>query len=259
MSDAATPKPHFLNRPDGQTLAYHRHKGAADQCGVVWLGGFRSDMEGSKALTLEAWAKETGRSFVRFDYFAHGQSSGDWTEGTIGRWREDALAVLDELTEGPQVLVGSSMGGWISLLCAQARADRVKGLTLIAPAPDFTEKLMWEAFPHHVQNEIMTAGRWDQPSPYGGPVTITKQLIEEGRQWQILDGHISFDGPVQILQGWQDPDVPWGHALRLLECLTSQDVRYHLKKSGDHRLSEEDDLARLRTWVSEICAQVDAD
>ena len=115
------------------------------------------------------------------------------------------------------------------------------------------------AFPHHVQNEIMTAGRWDQPSPYGGPVTITKQLIEEGRQWQILDGHISFDGPVQILQGWQDPDVPWGHALRLLECLTSQDVRYHLKKSGDHRLSEEDDLARLRTWVSEICAQVDAD
>lgn len=254
----STQTPSTLARAEGEHLAYHRHHGAADKSGVIWLGGFRSDMEGGKALALEEWAKAHDRSFVRFDYFAHGQSSGAWDQGTIGRWREDALCVIDQLSEGPQILVGSSMGGWIALLCAQARPERIKGLTLIAPAPDFTETLMWEAMPHHVQQAIMTEGYWDQPSPYGGPVRITKTLIEEGRQWQILDGHIAFSGPVQILQGWQDRDVPWGHALRIVECVTSQDVRYHLKKTGDHRLSEPDDLARLCDWVSEICDQIDA-
>ena len=243
-------EPKFLDRPGGHRLAYVKHDGGGP--GFVWLGGFKSDMEGSKALALDAWAREENRPYVRFDYFAHGKSSGDWREGTISRYREDALAVIDALTEGPQVLVGSSMGAWIAILAALARPERVKALLLIAPAPDFTETLMWETFPLHVREAIETEGEWSQPSDYGEPYVLTRELFEDGRKHLVMDGGIGFDGPVRILQGWRDADVPWTHAARLVELFRSADVQFRLKKAGDHRLSEPDDLERLIATAREL-------
>jgi len=241
----------FLNRPDGGRLAYVRHEGRGP--GVVWLGGFKSDMEGGKALALDAACRAEGRAFLRFDYFAHGRSDGAWDEATIGRWREDALAVIDELTDGPQVLVGSSMGGWMALLAALARPDRVQALVLIAPAPDFTEALFWQGVPLHVREAIEREGFWDAPSEYGEPVRYTRRLIEEARDWLILDAPIRIDAPVRILQGWRDPDVPWSHAVKLIDALTSEDVELLLIKDGDHRLSEPDDLERMIRTVVSAC------
>ncbi len=245
MSDPA-----FLDRPGGHHLAYVKHDGAGP--GLIWLGGFKSDMDGGKALALDAWAREQGRAFVRFDYFAHGRSSGAWREATISRYREDALAVIDALTEAPQVLVGSSMGAWIAILAALARPERVKALLLIAPAPDFTEKLMWEGFPFHVREAIETDGEWSQPSDYGEPYVLTRALFEDGRTHLVMDDEIAFDGPVRILQGWRDADVPWTHAARLVELFASDDVQFRLIKAGDHRLSEPDDLARLIATAREL-------
>ena len=227
----------------GERLAYVRRTG--DGPGVVFLGGFNSDMGGTKAMALDAWAESAGRAFVRFDYFAHGASSGAWEAATISRWREDALAVLDQLTEGPQILVGSSMGGWMALLAALARPERIKALVLIAPAPDFTETLMWAQFPLHVREAIARDGVWMQPSAYGAPYAITRALIEDGRRWSILDAPLPIRVPVRILQGWRDADVPWSHAVRLFEALEGADVQLLMTKSGDHRLSAPDDLARL--------------
>jgi pimeloyl-ACP methyl ester carboxylesterase len=244
----------FLYRGDGFRLAYERHAGKGP--GIVWLGGLRSDMEGTKALALDAWARSQGRAFVRFDYFAHGQSDGAWRDARVGRWRDDALAVLDTLTDGPVVLVGSSMGAWTALLAALARPDRVAGLVLIAPAPDFTEKLMWDGFPETVRQEIMDKGEYAQPSEYGDPLIITRGLIEEARQWLLLDTPISFGGPVRILQGMADPDVPWQHAIRLCEALASHDVSVHLTRNGDHRLSAPDDIDRLIASVDALCGQI---
>lgn len=246
--------PQHLTLPDGQTLAYVRHEGEGP--GLVWLGGLRSDMEGTKALALDAWARERARAFVRFDYFAHGQSGGDWRQATMGRWRSDALAVIDALTEGPQILIGSSMGAWSALLAALARPERVAGLVLIAPAPDFTEALMWAGFSPGIRAQIMEQGEWAQPSEYGEPLIITRQLIEEARNWLLLDGPVGFDGPVRILQGMADPDVPYTHALRLAEALTSQDVQIHLSKTGDHRLSTPEDIARLCATVDALAADI---
>ncbi|MEQ8404693.1 MAG: alpha/beta hydrolase [Oceanicaulis sp.] len=239
-----------LDRGDGEHLAYVRHGGEGP--GVMFLGGYASDMGGTKAMHLDAWARGAGRAFVRFDYFGHGASSGAFEDATITRWRGDALAALDQLTDGPQILVGSSMGGWMALLTALARPERVKALVLIAPAPDFTEKLMWAGLPFHVKQAIEADGRWEQPSPYGGTSVITKRLIEDGAQWSILDEPIAIDAPVRILQGWRDPDVPWDHAVRLLEALQSDDVALHLSKSGDHRLSSEADLARLTAMIEAV-------
>ncbi len=244
----------FLTTQNGHALAYVRHEGTGP--GLVWLGGLRSDMEGTKALALDAWARETGQAFIRFDYFAHGQSSGDWREATVGQWRADALSVLDKLTSGPQILVGSSMGAWSALLAALARPERVAGLILIAPAPDFTESLMWRGFSDAVRQEILQKGEWAQPSAYGEPLIITRRLIEEARQWLLLGGPIRFDGPVRILQGMADPDVPYPHALKLAEALTSRDVQLHLSKAGDHRLSTPDDIARLTTSVATLIADM---
>lgn len=233
-----------LDRPGGHTIAYVRRDGAGP--GVVFLGGFVSDMTGTKARHLDAWASAAGRAFVRFDYFAHGASSGAWEDATISQWREDALAVMDALTDGPQILVGSSMGGWIALLAALARPDRVKALVLVAPAADLTEALMWEPMPLHVREAIETEGAWIQPGEGGSqPVTITRTLIEDGRRWSILDSSIPVTCPVRILQGWRDRDVPWSHAVRTLEALESTDVTLTLLKSGDHRLSTPPDLERL--------------
>lgn len=240
-----------LKTQNGHALAYVRHEGEGP--GLVWLGGLRSDMDGTKALALDAWAREQTRAFVRFDYFAHGQSSGDWREATMGQWRADALAVIDALTEGPQILVGSSMGAWSALLAALARPERVAGLVLIAPAPDFTEKLMWAGFSPEIRAHITEKGEWAQPSEYGEPLIITRQLIEEARQWLLLDGPVRFDGPVRILQGMADADVPYTHALHLAEALTSTDVQLHLSKAGDHRLSTPADIARLLETADQLC------
>lgn len=241
-----------LNRGDGHHLVHVRREGAGP--GVMFLGGYASDMGGTKAMHLDAWARKAGRAFLRFDYFGHGASSGAFEDATITRWRADALAALDQLTEGPQILVGSSMGGWMALLAALARPDRVKALVLIAPAPDFTEKLMWAGLPFHVKQAIETEGRWEQPSPYGGKTVITRMLIEDGRRWSILDDKIAVDAPVRILQGWRDPDVPWDHAVRLLEALQGDDVELHLSKSGDHRLSTAQDLGRLVATIEAVSA-----
>ena len=240
----------YLDRADGHRLAYARREGEGP--GVMWLGGFRSDMSGTKASALDAWARDAGRAFLRFDYFAHGRSSGDWRAATISRWVEDALAALDALSVGPQILVGSSMGAWTALLAARRRPERVKALVLIAPAPDFTERLMWQAFPLHIRQAIEDKGEWAQPSAYGEPLILTRTLFEDGRRNLVMDAPIAFDGPVRILQGWRDREVPWSHALELVDLFASEDVELHLTKSGDHRLSTPQALARLIAAIEAV-------
>ena len=240
----------FLSRPDGEKLAFRRVAGAGPT--VVWLGGFKSDMAGTKAQVLADWALAKGRAYVRFDYFGHGESSGDFVRGTITRWREDALAVIDELTEGPLILVGSSMGGWLSCLVAAVRAERIAGMVLIAPAADFTEKLMAPEMTEADQQAMARDGVWMRPSEYGEPYPIARDLIEDGARWSILPGPVPVTAPVRILQGGADPDVPWSHALALAQALKTEDLVFSLIKDGDHRLSRPQDLARLLAAVDEI-------
>jgi pimeloyl-ACP methyl ester carboxylesterase len=245
-----TESPGALLRDDGARLAFRRISG--EGATVVWLGGFHSDMTGTKAQVLAEQAMATGGAYVRFDYFGHGESDGAFKDGTISRWREDALAVVDELTEGPLVLVGSSMGGWLACLAAIARPDRVKALVLIAPAPDFTEKLMTPELSDEAKATIARDGFWIRPSEYDdGGYAITRNLLEDGARWSILPGPVPIDIPVRVLQGGADPDVPWTHALELANALTSQDVVFTLIKDGDHRLSRPQDLERLVAAVAE--------
>lgn len=239
-----------LDRPDGARLAWRRVEGAGPT--VVWLGGFRSDMAGAKAQALADWAKADGRAYLRFDYFGHGESDGDFANGTITRWRADALAVLDELVTGDVVLVGSSMGGWIACLVAAVRAERVKAMVLVAPAPDFTEKLMEPEIPPEGRKALRDDGVWMRPSAYGDPYPISAGLLEDGARWSILPGPVPIDRPVRILQGGADPDVPWRHALELAQALNGDDVVFTLIKDGDHRLSRPQDIARLIAAVGEF-------
>jgi len=229
--------------------------------GLFWLGGFKSDMKGTKAEALSAWARQQGRACVRFDYSGHGESGGTFEAGTIGRWLEESRAAFAAYCSGPQVVIGSSMGGWIALLLARelrraaagnAAAGRIAGLVLIAPAVDFTEVLMWRRFPPKVQREIEEKGVWHRPSDYGDPYPITRALIEEGRNHLLLGGMIETGCPVRILQGVQDPDVPWNHAVDLTSRLAQDDVVLTLVKDGDHRLSRPEDLERLIKAVSEF-------
>ncbi|RDD61511.1 alpha/beta hydrolase [Ferruginivarius sediminum] len=255
MDQASEPAPQTLHTADGATIAYHRLEGKLP--GIVFLGGFASDMTGTKALALEAFARERGHAFVRFDYQGHGQSSGRFEDGTIGQWSRDAIAVLDELTEGPQILVGSSMGGWIMLLVALARASHVAGLIGIAAAPDFTEDLMWERMDDTVRATIERDGVYYEPSEYGEPLPITRHLIEEGRSHLLLRGNIPLACPVRLLQGMDDRDVPWEWALKLQSALQSEDVETVLIKHGDHRLSEPHDIQRLRFQLDRLLHQVE--
>jgi pimeloyl-ACP methyl ester carboxylesterase len=243
----------YLKREDGETIAYMKREGKSP--GLVWLGGFHSDMAGTKAEALDAWAARAGHAYIRFDYFGHGQSSGDFRAGTIARWRDDALKVLDGLTAGPQLLVGSSMGGWLALLAALARPERVAGLLLIAPAPDFTEDLMWKEMAPNVQAEIMEKGEWLRPTQYGEePYPITKGLIEDGRNHLLLGGSVRVACPVRILQGMADTDVPWQHAMRLVERLAGNPT-ITLVKHGDHRLSTPEDLKRMERVVAGLISE----
>jgi len=239
-----------LSRMGGEFVAWQRVAGRGP-C-LVWLGGFKSDMTGSKAQALADWATSEARDFLRFDYFGHGVSSGDFASGTISHWREDVLAVLDELTSGPVVLIGSSMGGWLACLAALARPERVKSMVLIAPAADFTDKLMQPSLGPEALLAIEQDGHWMRPSDYGDEgYPITKALIEDGCQWSILPGPVAIDCPVRILQGGQDPDVPWAHALALAQALMGPDVVFTLIRDGDHRLSRTQDIARLIATLSD--------
>ncbi len=256
---AAAAPPTFIEVGTGSAarrIAVRASTGAAP--GLFWLGGFNSDMQGTKALALEAWAGEQGRACVRFDYSGHGESGGAFIDGTIGRWLEETVAVFEQFCRGPQVVIGSSMGGWMALLLAREMRRRpasrasLAGLVLIAPAPDFTERLMWNGFSPEVKQEIETRGVWLRPSQYGAPYPITRALIEEGRNHLLLGGAIEVGCPVRILQGARDPDVPWQHAFALAHRLPAEDVVLTMIQDGDHRLSRPQDIARIIAAVAEI-------
>ena len=240
-----------LPRPDGNTVAYARTDGRTPT--VVFLGGFRSDMTGTKALALEAWAQKAGRAFLRFDYLGHGQSSGHFEDGTIGRWLDDSLAAIDSLTSGKLVLVGSSMGGWLSLLVARARADRLAGLVLIAAAPDFTERMLLKGLSPEDRARLERDGRLERPSQYSPePSVFTWKLIEEGRNHLLLDRRLALPCPVRLLHGQSDPDVPWEYSLQIARHLEAPEVITTFIKGGDHRLSTPTDIARLVATVEEL-------
>lgn len=239
-----------LTRPDGETLSFKRVDGEGPT--VVWIGGFRSDMEGTKALALDVAARERGWNFVRYDHFAHGQSSGDWRRATIGRWREDAIALIDSL-EGPVIPVGSSMGGWIALLAALARPERMKSLVLINPAQDFTERLMWPGLADHERQAILRDGEATIVEEGLGAYALTRTMFEEARRWLVLDGSIPVSAPVHILQGRGDLTVPWQHQITLIDRLSGGDVHLELIAGGDHRLSSAADLDRLIETVARNC------
>ena len=258
-SAAAGQPPTFIevgNANAARRIAVRARPGVAP--GLFWLGGFNSDMQSTKALALDAWAAEHGRACVRFDYSGHGDSGGAFIDGTIGRWLEESVAVFEQFCRGPQVVIGSSMGGWMALLLARAIANRaaasasLAGLVLIAPAPDFTEELMWKNFSPEARHEIETNGVWLRPSAYGEPYPITRALIEEGRNHLLLGGMIETGCPVRILQGSLDPDVPWQHAVELVSRLAQDDVVLTMVKDGDHRLSRPEDLERLLKAVEEL-------
>ena len=241
-------------------VAVRRQPGGAP--GLFWLGGFNSDIRVTKAQALARWAAENGRACLRFDYSGHGEAGGALTDGTIGRWLEESIVVFESCCQGPQVVVGSSMGGWIALLMLRELARRgaaaperpsVAGLVLIAPAVDFTEVLMWQKFPRQVRREIEQKGVWARPSAYSEqPYLITRQLIEEGRNHLLLGGMIEPGCPVRILQGVKDPDVPWDHAVNLVSRIARDDIVLTLVKDGDHRLSRPEDIERLFAAVAEF-------
>lgn len=251
-SGGATEQPAVLSLSSGEQIAYHKLKGESP--GVIFLGGFRSNMNGTKATALHEHCRRTGRAFLRFDYQGHGQSSGEFTDGSIGQWSKDAIAALDQLTEGPQILIGSSMGGWIMLLVALARPQRVAGLIGVAAAPDFTEDLMWNRYGAEVRETLLEDGIYYEPSAYDDePYPITLKLIEDGRTHLLLDRMIAIHCPVRLFHGMRDPDVPWMTAPQLTSKLLSDDIKVMLIKDGDHTLSREQDLARLFATLDELC------
>ena len=258
-SDVPDQEPAFIevgNDAGPRRIAVRARTGSPP--GLFWLSGFNSDMRGTKAIALDAWAAERNRACVRFDYSGHGESGGAFVDGTIGRWLEETVAVFEQFCAGPQVVIGSSMGGWMALLLAREMARRparrasLAGLVLIAPAPDFTEELMWKNFSPEARHEIETNGVWLRPSTYGEPYPITRALIEEGRNHLLLGGSIDVGCPVRILQGAQDPDVPWRHAFALAHRLPADDVVLTMIQDGDHRLSRPQDIARMIAAVAEI-------
>lgn len=239
----------FLETPQGRRIAYHKTDGTGP--GVVFLGGFKSDMEGTKAIHLEAWAKTQGMAFLRFDYSGHGQSSGAFEDGAIGDWAEDAYEAIETLTSGPQILVGSSMGGWISSILIAKMREKIAGFVGIAAAPDFTEDSMWAGFSDGQRAELAKSGKVALPSDYGEPYVITKRLIEDGRQNLVLRKPLIANFPVRLLQGTDDADVDLSVALRLLEHVQGDNVRLTLVKGADHRFSTPECLSLIETAILE--------
>ena len=244
--------PEMLTTPQGRRIAYHRTEGQGPA--VVFLGGFKSDMGGTKAVHLEAWAQATGRAFLRFDYSGHGESDGAFEDGSIGDWHEDAMAAL-VLVDGPLVLVGSSMGGWISLLCARAMPDRIAGLVTVAAAPDFTEDSMWAGFDDAQKAALARDGHIALPSEYGAPYIITERLITEGRKTLVLRAPLHLPFPVRFLQGTADADVSTATALRLLDHATGPDIRLTLVKGADHRFSDDTCLSLIVAAIEDVLAR----
>ncbi len=244
----------WLERAGLPALAYAATPGRSP--GIVFLGGFASNMNGTKALAMEAAALSRGHSFLRLDYRGHGHSDGNFADATIGDWLEDALCVFDRVTSGPQIVIGSSMGGWIALLLALARPGRVRGLIGIAAAPDFTERLIWNRLGDADRETLLRDGVLMPPSPYGDPIPITLRLIEEGRRHLVLDRAVPFTGPARLLHGQRDADIPWAHAILTAEKLASDDVRTILIKDGDHRLSRPQDIALLIETLEELIGLV---
>lgn len=271
---AVTPEPalppEFLEVGGGDAMrriAVRRRDGAAPGPGLLWLGGFKSDMRGLKAAALDRWAAAHRRCCVRFDYSGHGESGGRFTDGTISRWLEECIAVWDAYCRGPQVVIGSSMGGWLTLLLARELRRRDKdaaqpslaGAVLVAPAVDLTEELMWKRFPAGIKRQLETEGVWHRPSAYSAePYPITAGLIEDGRRHLLLGGLIETGCPVRMLQGIADPDVPWTHAVELVSRLAQDDVVLSLIKDGDHRLSRPEDIDRLLGAVAEFCEDTES-
>lgn len=241
----------ILTRGDGTTIAYSRLAGKNP--GVVFLHGFKSDMTGGKALAVEGFCRDRGQAFLRFDCSGHGASSGRFEDGTIGQWLADAVLALDSLTDGPQVLVGSSMGGWLALLLALARTHRVAGLIGLAAAPDFTEELMFDAFTPDLKDRLLSEGQVMIEGTSGDPPTpVTRRLIEDGRRHLLLHGPINLACPVRLIHGIRDDDVPWRTALRLQAHLVSDDVEVTLVKNGGHRLSEPADINRMLSVLEQL-------
>ncbi|MEY8096128.1 alpha/beta fold hydrolase [Falsihalocynthiibacter sp. S25ZX9] len=247
-------EPQFLTTDTGRKIAYYLTEGKGP--GVVFLGGFMSDMGGTKAVYLEDWAKKTGRAFLRFDYSGHGESSGAFTDGSIGEWAADAQAAIRTLTEGPQILVGSSMGGWMALLVARAMPEKVAGLVGIAAAPDFTEDSMWGGFDVAQKAEMAETGQVALPSDYDdGPYIITRKLIEDGREELVLRSPLSLPFPTRFLQGTADADVDTSVAMRLLEHVEGGDVRLTLVKGADHRFSTPECLNLITKTCEKVIAR----
>lgn len=246
-------EPNYLETPQGRRLAYHRTPGSGP--GVVFLGGFVSDMQGTKAVHLEGWAKARGLPYLRFDYSGHGQSSGAFADGSIGDWTQDALAAIDALTDGPQVLVGSSMGGWISLLCARARPQRLTGLVTIAAAPDFTEDSLLDRLSVAQREALARDGMVEFPSEYGAPYIITDRLIMDGRENLVLRSPLVLPFPVRLLHGTADADVDKSVGLALLNQAEGRDIRLTLIKDADHRFSTPDCLAMIEAAIDDVLAR----
>lgn len=241
----------YLDTPTGRRIAYARQPGSGP--GIVFLGGFKSDMTGTKALHLQDWAARRGRAFLRFDYSGHGDSSGLFEEGAIGDWAEDARHAIETLTEGPQILVGSSMGGWIALLIARSMPHRVAGLVTIAAAPDFTERGFWAGFSEDQRQTVQRDGRIELPSDYAdSPYVITRRLIEDGRDHLVLNQPLRLDMPVRMLQGTADADVPMSWALDLLDHADGRDIRLLLVKGADHRFSTPECLRAIERQIEQI-------
>ena len=240
----------FLTTAQGRKLAYYKTEGVGPT--VVFLGGLKSDMEGTKAIHLEAWCRARGQSFLRFDYSGHGESSERFEDGCIGDWHEDTLAAVDALTEGPLVIVGSSMGGWQALLLAKARAERIKGMVTIAASPDFTEDGYWANFTDAQKETLETVGQVELPSDYMEPYIITKRMIEDGREQLVLRDTLPLPFPVRFLQGTEDTAVTRETALRLLDHAEGDDLRLTLVKGADHRFSDEACLALIEQAVEDV-------
>ncbi|MEM7424513.1 MAG: alpha/beta hydrolase [Pseudomonadota bacterium] len=255
MNDTA---PEFMDFGTGDRIAVVHQRGSTDRPGLFWLGGFKSSMDGTKATALASWAGQHKLACTRFDYSGHGVSGGSFEEGTVTGWLKEAVGVFREVSSGPQVVIGSSMGGWLALLLCRAltrahEADRIHALVLIAPAVDMTEELMWKRFPDEVREELDTAGVYQRPSRYGdGDYAISRKLIEDGREHLLLAELLSIHCPVRILHGEADPDVPWEHGLRLYRHLDGPDISFTLIKDGDHRLSSPQEIGRLLATVSAL-------
>lgn len=248
------PEPLILSRDGGATIAYREVTGNTPT--VIYCGGFHSDMTGSKAVALSTWCLGYGHAYIRFDYQGHGVSSGEFTDGSIGLWRDDALSILDQVTTGPVVLVGSSMGAWIALLIALKRPDRISGMVLLAPAVDFTIELMWNKFDTDIRDEIENKGFWNRPSEFEDEAyPVTLKLIEESRAHLLLDAPIAFPGPVHILYGLADEVVPLDHVMRTVEAIASSELTVTLVKGGGHRLSQDADIARMTRAVGDVISQ----